>query len=131
MRTIEDIKQRLYESYPNVDPNMIDKIIEIYFEEGQRCIADMVKPEIAFTWGILYLASKTVKKRIAVYKKMIENYNNGTKKIRKGSIQTVMNKVGVLEECFEMWNKMKIKGKTSRGVKRKFYELKSKSNKPV
>ena len=119
MKTIEGIKESLYKHYPDVSPNLIDTIVEIYFKEGERCISEMVKPEIAFTWGTLILKTDTCKKKIKLYNTILENDEKGVRKVKDIMRTNIQVKVDTILKCLSIQENTMKEGKTSRSHKRK------------
>lgn len=74
---IDTIKPKLYESYPKVDPALIDKLIEIYFSEAKKAIKEIKKPEIALGWGTLKINIPLAKTEVNMINSILRDNREG------------------------------------------------------
>ena len=50
---IDQIREKLKLKYREINPETLDKIVDLYFSTGKELISSMDKPEVAFVWGTM------------------------------------------------------------------------------
>jgi len=115
---LEDILPDLYNKYPNVSPEMIDKIIEIYFKDLKRTVRNLDTPEIATMWGTLYCKKIMLKNKIALHNVILANRDTDKNKQSEARLKHIEEMRDKMVYLLEKTRDIQSKGKIERKKKR-------------
>lgn len=116
---LNTIKPKLYELFPNIDPVVIDEVIEIYFEQANKAIKTFQKPEISLLWGTLILGKGRAYGEIQMLKTLLKNRDTPINTLTDEQLEKKKIKLERIETAYQIYKEVKEKGKTKRNKKRK------------
>ena len=114
------IKQSLYDLYPNIQPELIDELIKIYFKKTKEAIAEFKKPNIALLWGTMTIKPYIIANEIKVLEVILSNRNNpDINKYTEEELLKKEEKLNKLKQILNTYKETQSHGKTMRNKRRK------------
>ena len=97
--TIHTISQKLYEKHPNLSPEVLDQIVQEYFQTAKEGISGLKNIEVTLLFGSFKFSQGKYDLRLPKLQKYIDNYNNPeVNKLSEESYNTLVAKMERLSQ---------------------------------
>lgn len=117
MSNIHTIKEKLYQRYPNVPPEVLDEIITYNFKAIRKAVGDLNKMMIVTPFGNLYLSECTAKKLLINIEYKMYRFK------KSGNEEKFLYWVGMRKKIFDILKKihyLNYWGRHSLSIQRKY-----------
>lgn len=96
----------------------LDIILTAYFKQGRADLQELSKLETAFVWGTLQARPKKMMTKINLYKTIKENFHTDKNRVTEEELKKMEKVSERCKELIEVWEHIRINGKTSRHRRR-------------